>query len=125
MLKSLLRVVLLLLLSVSKPSLGQNKLDSSTLISCKFKELVDGSHNFVFGLTESKMQLVQVFTENTDEMKAGQIFIYDYIGMTDAKIYNLYKSGKVVLGVHRTKPALFYVLDSKSPIVGYCNKVLQ
>lgn len=106
-------------------SYAQDKLDASTLVSCKFKELVDGSYYFMFGLTESKSQVIQTFTENTHEMKVDQIFIYDYIGMTDAKIYKLYKSGKVVLGVHRTKPAIFYVLESNEPIVGYCNKVLQ
>lgn len=107
------------------PSYAQDKLDTSTLVSCKFKELVDGSYYFVFGLTESKSQVIQTFTEDTYVAAAGKIFIYDYIGMSDAKIYKIYKSGKVVLGVHRTKPAIFYVLESNEPIVGYCNKLLQ
>lgn len=112
-------------LLLSNLCFGQDKLDRNTLISCKFNELVDGSSYFMFGLTESKAQVIQIFTERTSVADVGKIFIYDYIGESDAKIYRLFKSGKVILGVHKSKPAIFYVLDRNNPIVGYCDKVLH
>lgn len=87
------------------------------IVKCQFSPATPDGHIVFFAPTD-RGNLAEVFGEGPN---IGKTSIYKFVGESNTKIYRVYKTGSIMIAVHKSKPHAIMVFGDEQ-YSGSCDR---